>query len=84
MKALRTRKGLCRDYANLTTAMCRALGLEARTVIGLAGAGSTSSGHAWNEVKVGNRWVSMDAVWKCFDPSAGEFQETHRKTQEVY
>ncbi len=82
--ALQTKKGLCRDYANLVTAMCRAEGIEARTVLGEAGTGGTWYGHAWNEVRIGDRWVSMDAVWKVFDQDTGIFETTHKKTQEVY
>jgi len=84
VKALQTQKGLCRDYANLVTAMCRAEGIEARTVIGEAGTGGTWYGHAWNEVRIGDRWVTMDTVWKVFDQDAGVFGTTHKKTQEVY
>ncbi|WP_418790597.1 transglutaminase-like domain-containing protein [Phosphitispora sp. TUW77] len=84
VKALQTQKGLCRDYANLVTAMCRAEGLEARTVIGEAGIGTAKYGHAWNEVRIGDRWVSMDAVWKVFDQDAEIFGNTHKKIQEVY
>jgi transglutaminase-like putative cysteine protease len=83
-KALRAKKGLCRDYANLVTAMCRALGIEARTVIGQAGNGEGKYGHAWSEVKVDGRWASVDAVWGLFDPAPEAFAKTHQRMQEAY
>ncbi len=100
VKALQTRKGLCRDYSNLTTALFRAIGIEARTVIGEAFTNGRWYGHAWNEVKIGDKWISMDTTWDAgvvtdnkfvpkfsrqyFDPAQKEFDKTHRKTQEVY
>ena len=84
VKALQTKKGLCRDYANLVTALVRAEGIEARTVIGQAGTDGNWYGHAWNEVKIGGRWISMDAVWKVFDQDNSIFGKTHIKAQEVY
>ncbi len=100
VKALQIKKGLCRDYSNLITALARAIGLEARTVIGEANGGGKWYGHAWNEVKAGGRWISMDATWaagkvkgdkfipqfsrKYFDLSPEIFNQTHRETQPAY
>lgn len=100
LKALTTRQGLCRDYSNLTTALCRTIGIEAKTVIGQAGQNGKFYGHAWNEVKVGKRWISMDTTWdagtvsnnkftprfstKYFDMDPKEFNKTHVKAQDLY
>lgn len=99
VKALQTKKGLCRDYSNLTTALCRAAGIEAKTVTGEAGIGSNWGGHAWNQVKVDNRWINLDTVWDAgsvrnnkfvsrfsqtyFDPAAETFNKTHRNAVEA-
>ena len=67
-------RSVCEGYANLTTAMLRAAGIPARTVLGYALSGSddewnnrNSSGmltnHAWNEAYVDGRWVIMDTTW---------------------
>jgi len=100
VKALETKKGLCRDYSNLTTALLRAVGIEARTVIGQAATNGSWYGHAWTEAKVGDRWISMDTTWdagniknggfvpkfseKYFDMAQTEFDKTHKKTMDVY
>ncbi len=99
-KALGTQKGLCRDYSNLLTAMCRALGMEAKTIIGEAGGAGSWYGHAWNEVKVNGKWINIDTVWDSgyivknkfvarysetyFNTAAEVFNQTHRKTMDVY
>lgn len=100
VETLRSRKGLCRDYANLTTALLRAAGIEARTVIGQAKAEGKWVGHAWTEAKIADRWVSLDTTWDAgsvkkgrfvsrfslqyFDKPAAKLAETHRKTEETY
>lgn len=84
VKTLQTKKGLCRDYTGLTNALSRAVGIEARTVIGQALSGGAWSGHAWSEVKVGDRWISIDTTWNVFDPAPATFSNTHRKVQDVY
>jgi transglutaminase-like putative cysteine protease len=100
VKLLETKKGLCRDYSNLTTALLRAVKIEAKTVIGQAGITGNMYGHAWNEVKVGHKWFSIDTTWdagvirnkefvpkfsqKYFDMNQNEFNKTHVKTSDVY
>jgi len=97
---LQQQKGLCRDYANLTTALCRAVGIEARTVIGQTVLNGSKFGHAWNEIKVKDRWISLDTTWdagrlqngkfipsfsrKYFDPPEKVFFSTHQKSQILY
>ncbi|MGE5403763.1 MAG: transglutaminase domain-containing protein [Candidatus Saccharibacteria bacterium] len=64
-QTLKERTGVCRHYAFLVAAMCRAAGLPAKVVYGEAvsdGSWETQS-HAWNEVYVSGNWVSVDATW---------------------
>lgn len=67
-------RSVCEGYANLTTALLRASGIPARTVLGYALSGGddqwnsrNSSGmltnHAWNEAYVDGRWIVMDTTW---------------------
>jgi len=53
------------DYADLFTTLARAVGLPARTVVGLAYSSQshTFSLHAWNEVAVDGWWHGVDPTW---------------------
>ena len=63
-----SRQGDCTEHAVLTAAMCRAVGIPARIVVGIVYAdeftGRTNifGGHAWNEVYIGGRWVDLDST----------------------
>jgi len=61
LAALRSGAAYCKGHAALFVALCRAAGLPARGVGGLAYARSVGgfSGHAWAEVYVG-KWVAVD------------------------
>ncbi len=57
--------GVCRDFAHLMIALCRALNLPARMVTGTDYGASPSLGppdfHAYVEVYLGDRWYLFDA-----------------------
>jgi transglutaminase-like putative cysteine protease len=60
-------RGDCRQYGFLTTAMCRAAGLPARTALGLCYAydrklGPVMAFHMWTEVFVRGDWAAIDAT----------------------
>jgi hypothetical protein len=97
LKSLRTRSGVCQDYAFLVIALLRASGIPARFIEGEAG----GQRHAWVEAYVNGRWVTMDPTWgsgyitsdgqyvkkydeRWFDPSPEEFARTHRRTGVMY
>lgn len=51
-------RGVCQDYAHVTLALLRELGVPARYVGGLAeGEGQT---HAWVEASLNDRWLGLD------------------------
>src|SRR5262249_6059938 len=63
----KTLRGDCRQHGLLTTAMCRAAGIPARTAIGLCYAEDKNGGpamafHMWTEVRIDGRWTSIDAT----------------------
>ena len=63
----KTLTGDCRQYGLLATAMCRAVGLPARTALGLCYAYDRNRGpvmafHMWTEVFVRGKWVAIDAT----------------------
>ncbi|MGE5422050.1 MAG: transglutaminase domain-containing protein [Ignavibacteriales bacterium] len=94
-QTLQDRSGICRNYSFLVAALCRAVGLPTKVVYGEAWATSewAAQKHAWNEVYVGGRWVTLDATWdagfirdaafvqapstRFFDPGSAVFAETH-------
>ncbi|MEZ4268656.1 MAG: transglutaminase-like domain-containing protein [Myxococcota bacterium] len=58
--------GDCTEHTTLFVALCRAAGIPARPVFGVAylGAGSRAFGyHAWAEVELDGRWVPVDPTW---------------------
>ena len=69
LDTMRRRVGDCTEFADFYTTLARAVGLPARTVVGLAyreepgeGAGAFAL-HAWNEVAVGGVWRGVDPTW---------------------
>jgi transglutaminase-like putative cysteine protease len=64
--ALRERTGVCRDFAQLSVALCRAMNIPARYASGYLGdIGVPPSGAgdfcAWFEAYLENRWYTFDA-----------------------
>ncbi len=62
---IRDRSGDCTEFADLYTTLARAVGLPARTVIGLAYHDDTQAFalHAWNEVAIDLAWHGVDPTW---------------------
>ena len=54
------RVGVCRDYAHLGIAFCRALNIPARFVSGYAYGLNPPDFHAWFEAYLGGRWYLFD------------------------
>ena len=68
LATLRIREGDCTEFADALTTLARAIGLPARTVVGLAyraapGAAGAFALHAWNEVALKGLWQSVDPTW---------------------
>ena len=53
-------EAVCRDMAHLGIALCRALSIPARMVVGYLEALQPMDLHAWFEVYVGGRWYTCD------------------------
>ncbi|MBT2691250.1 transglutaminase domain-containing protein [Bacillus sp. ISL-47] len=100
LKTLDSKTGVCQDYSYLAIALLRASNMEARFVEGTAFSGFWPQKHAWVEVKVDGRWLTMDPTWgagyikddkfvaafneKYFDPNKEEFEKTHYRTGVSY
>ena len=64
-----SRQGDCSEFAVLTAAMCRAVGIPSRVVVGVAYVNDFSGhrgfgGHAWTQAYVGDKWIGLDASFK--------------------
>jgi len=57
-----SRDGVCRDFAHLGIALCRALCIPARMVVGFLHELQPMDFHAWFEAYVGGRWYTFDAT----------------------
>jgi len=65
-----SRQGDCSEFAVLTAALCRAIGIPAQVVAGLAYVNDFAGfegfgGHGWTQAYVGDRWVGLDAAFKA-------------------
>jgi transglutaminase-like putative cysteine protease len=75
------RYGVCRDFAHLTIALCRALNLPARYAsghlpdIGFQDPGTPMDFHAYAEVMLGGRWFPVDARYNV--PRIGRIKICH-------
>ncbi len=79
---LRRKKGVCEGYAGLFREMCRLAGIECRMIPGHArGAGysvfdpedTEDENHAWNVVRINDRWWLIDVTWDAGHVEGGRF-----------
>ncbi|MDT8340037.1 MAG: transglutaminase-like domain-containing protein [Longimicrobiales bacterium] len=63
LQVLDTRRGDCNEHTVLYVAMARALGLPARTAVGLVYVDGSFFYHAWPEVWLDGRWVAVDPTF---------------------
>jgi len=56
------RRGVCRDFAHLGIALCRAINVPARMVVGFLHGLKPMDLHAWFEAYIGGRWFTFDAT----------------------
>ena len=69
-QTVKKKKGVCEDYSNLLAQICEQLNIECKVVTGYAktkpseiGMHIKTTNHAWNIVKINNRWRLIDATW---------------------
>lgn len=55
-------KGVCRDYAHVGIALCRALDIPARMVVGYLYDLKPMDMHAWFQAYIGRNWYTFDAT----------------------
>lgn len=99
---LKTKKALCGGYSNLFYQLCKQVGIKAEIIEGLGKVRNSSDpkdhtyrfeSHAWNAVKLANKWYLLDLTWSAgaimneqfikklnlefYMPSPTAFRETH-------
>lgn len=62
VETLRDNAGVCRDFSHVGLALCRALRIPARMVVGYLLDLQPMDLHAWFEAFVGGRWYAFDAT----------------------
>ncbi len=69
---METKRGLCQSFAEVFNKICHELGFNSYVVSGYARKSTgvlSNTGHAWNVVKLQNRWYLFDPTW-----AAGYFE----------
>ncbi len=64
-----SRQGDCSEFAVLTATLCRAVGIPAQVVAGIAYVQDFEGhegfgGHAWTQAYIGGKWVGLDAAFR--------------------
>lgn len=73
LEVMASRQGDCTEHAVLTAALCRAVGIPAEVVIGVAyveqfmGTTQSFGGHAWNRAWVNGKWIGLDAALRGYN-----------------
>ena len=62
LETVTTRRGVCRDFAHLGIALCRAINVPARMVVGFVHGLEPMDLHAWFEAYIGGQWFTFDAT----------------------
>ncbi|MEO7242376.1 MAG: transglutaminase family protein [Variovorax sp.] len=62
LDTLQAGAGVCRDFAHVGVALCRALQIPARMVVGYLHQLEPMDLHAWFEAFIGGRWYTFDAT----------------------
>jgi hypothetical protein len=77
---IRTKNGVCSDFAELYTVLARSIGIPCKTVGGYALDPNDGylAGHAWNEVGINGKWYGVDATWNIWLPSHYHFKESNK------
>ena len=81
-------QGDCRQHAMLTAALCRAVGVPARTAVGLVYVDDRERGpvlgfHMWTEVYVRGQWLGIDATLGQGSVGAGHLKITDHSWRDI-
>lgn len=83
-EVLKTKEGVCRDYAILTTTLLRAAHIPARLATGLVAYEGKFYYHAWSEYFDGAKWVGLDSTLPADQLHAGHFKLAQGNVEDAY
>lgn len=73
LAVLNSKQSICEGYADLFAALARAVGIPTKVIEGVAiwanigqrwqDVDTTKSNHAWNEVNIDSKWMTIDTTW---------------------
>ncbi|MEM2293180.1 MAG: transglutaminase-like domain-containing protein [Nitrososphaerota archaeon] len=81
---LKFKYGICSDTANLCTTLCRILGVDAYTVLGVVEGSGRYYGHAWTIAKANNIWYLLETTIHKGRPPLIRLEEVDKKLQIHY
>ncbi len=72
---IKTKFGVCSEYANLYNGLARVAGIPSLVVNGFASAEYNKfENHAWNMIFYNNKWIQVDPTWNLF---SGQVSSSH-------
>lgn len=83
-EVLKTKEGVCRDYAVLTAAVLRASGVPTRLASGLILMNGQYYYHAWVEVWDTRKWVGVDATLPTDGVAADHLKLAHGQVEDAF
>jgi len=81
---LKTKEGVCRDYAVLTATLLRAARVPTRVVSGLVYEDASFYYHAWVEVWDGLHWVGVDSTLPSGRVTAGHIKLAEGSVEDAF
>lgn len=79
---LKNLRGDCNEHASLFAALARSAGIPARIVAGVTLHDGSFYYHAWNEVCLGDAWISLDTTVNQIPADLGHIKFVEGETQE--
>lgn len=83
-EVLKTKEGVCRDYAILTATLLRAANIPARLSSGLVHQAGSFYYHAWAEYWDGKRWLGLDSTRQSGKVTAGHLKLADGSVEEAF
>ncbi|HRK21088.1 MAG TPA: transglutaminase-like domain-containing protein, partial [Fimbriimonadaceae bacterium] len=83
-EVLKTKEGVCRDYAILTATLLRAANIPARLASGLVYQAGDFYYHAWAEYWDGKRWLGLDSTRPSGKVTAGHLKLADGSVEEAF
>jgi len=82
LTTLRNRQGDCNEHAALFAALARAASIPARIIAGVTYHKDAFYYHAWNEVCLGDQWISIDTTTNQFPADLSHLRLIQGEMQE--